>query len=93
MLRSKLRNKYLFEQSEEARLLCKKQRNVRVFLLKKAKKEYYENLDLHNVPDTKRFWKTVKPVFVNKVKKCNTVSLIEKSTVITSEKAVAKTFN
>ena len=34
-----------------------------VFSLKKTKKEYYENLDLHNVTDTKRFWKTVKPVF------------------------------
>ena len=31
----------------------KKQRNVCVFLLKKDKKEYYENLDLHNVTDTK----------------------------------------
>ena len=92
MLRSKLRNKYLIEKSEEARLLYKKQRNVCVFLLKKAKKEYYENLDLQNVTDTKRFWKTVKPVFGNKAETCNTVSLIEKSTVIKSEKALAKTF-
>ena len=92
MLRSKLRNKYLTEKSEEARLLYKKQRNACVFLWKKAKKEYYENLDLHNVIDTKRFWKTVKPMFGNKIKTCNTVSLIEKSTVITSEKALTKTF-
>ena len=89
MLRSKLRNKYLIEKSEEARLLYKKQRNVCVFLLKKAKKEYYENLDLQNVTDTKRFWKTVKSVFGNKVKTCNTNSLIEKSTVVT----VITTFN
>ena len=41
MLRSKLHNEYLTQKSEEARLLlCKKQRNVCVFLLKKAKKEY-----------------------------------------------------
>ena len=57
MLGSKLRNKYFTERSEEARLLYKKQRNVCVFLLKKAKKEYYENLNLHNVTDTKRFRK------------------------------------
>ena len=93
MLRSKLRNKYLIEKSEEARLLYKKQRNACVFLLKKVKKEYYENLDLQNVTDTKRFWKTVKPVFGNKVKTCNTISLIEKSAVVTSGKALAKTFN
>ena len=93
MLRPKLRNKYLIDKSEKARLLYKKQRNVCVFLMKKAKEEYYENLDLQNVTDTKRFWKIVKPVFGNKVKTCNTISLIEKSAVITSEKALAKTFN
>ena len=64
----------------------KKQRNVSVFLLKKAKKEYYKNLDLHNVTDTKKVWKTV---FGNKVKICNTISLIKKSIVISSEKALA----
>ena len=42
---------------------------------------------------TKRFWKTLKPVFGNKVKICNTISLIEKCTVIASEKALGKTFN
>ena len=90
MLRSKLRNKYLTEKFEEARLLYSKQINVCVFLLKKAKKEYYENFDLHNVADTKRFQKTVKPVFENKVKTCSTISLIEKSTFITSDKALLR---
>ena len=42
MLRSKLRNKYLAEKFEEARLQYKQQRNDSVFLLKKAKKEYYK---------------------------------------------------
>ena len=88
-----MRNKYLTVKSEEARLLYKKKRNVCAFLLKKAKKEYYKNLDLHNVTDTKRFCKTVKPVFGNKVKTRTTVFLIETSAVITSEKALAKTFN
>ena len=60
-----------------------------VFLLQEAKKEYYENLDLHNVTDTIELWKTIKPVFGNKVKVCNTISLIEKSTVITLEKTLA----
>ena len=46
MLRSKLLNKYLTEKSEEAKLLY-------VFLLKKVKKESYENFDLH-VTDQKQ---------------------------------------
>ena len=55
MFRSKLRKKQLIQKSEEARLLYKKQRNGCVFLLKKATKKYYENLDLQNVTDTIRF--------------------------------------
>ena len=62
-------------------------------MLKKTKKEYHENLDLHNVTDAKSFWKTVKPVLENKVKTCDTISLIEESTVITSQKVLAKIFN
>ena len=35
------------------------------FLLKKAKKEYYDNLDLYNATDTKDILETIKPVFRN----------------------------
>ena len=60
--------------------------------MNKVKKKYYENLDLHNVTDTERVWKTVKPVFGSKIKTCNTISLIKKTTVIISQKVLAKTF-
>ena len=63
-----------------------------VYLLKKAQKEYYKNLDLQNVTTTQKFWETVKPVYENKVKTCNTNSLIEKS-VIKLENALAKTLS
>ena len=58
------------------------------FLLKKAKKEYYDNLDLYNATGTKDILETIKPVFGNS-QKYNTISLIEKSTVITLDKALA----
>ena len=64
-----------------------------VFLLKKAQKEYYKNLDLQNVTSTQKFWETVKPVYENKVKTCNTNSLIDKKSVIKLEKALAKTLS
>ena len=35
-------------------------------LLKKAKKESYQNLDEKNVIDNKKFWKTVKPLLSDK---------------------------
>ena len=64
----------LTEKSEDARLLYG---NVCVFLLKKAKNEYFENLNLHNVTGTNKFWKTVKPAFRIRFKTCNTSSLIK----------------
>ena len=60
------------------------------YSLKRAKKEYYKNLDLHVVlTPQKRFGKTIKIVSGNKVKTCNTISLIKKSIVTRLEKALA----
>ena len=39
------------------------------------------------------FWKTVKPVFRNNVKTCDIISLIKKSTAITSEEKLVKIFS
>ena len=36
-------------------------------LLKKAKKEYYQNVEEKNVTDNKRFWKTVKALLFDKL--------------------------
>ena len=75
MLRSKLRNQYLKCNSEEARTRFKIQRNLCVTLLRKAKRDYYENLDLGKVSDSKKFWNTVKLVFGNKVTTRNKITL------------------
>ena len=49
MKRSKLRNDYLKQRSEENRLAYKKQRIFCVTLLKKKKADYFNNLDLNLV--------------------------------------------
>ena len=49
MLKSKLRNKYW--KIWRGKVTIQKTNKCLCFLLKKAKKEYYENLDLHNVTD------------------------------------------
>ena len=36
------------------------------FSSKKGKKECFDNLDLRNVTDNKKFWKTVRPLFTDK---------------------------
>ena len=92
MLRSKLRNQYLKCKSEGTRVRFKIQRNLCVTLLRKAKRDYYENLDLGNVNDSKKFWNTVKPVFGNKVTARNSITLIENEKKVTSEIELSKSF-
>ena len=47
--RSRLRNEYLKDKTNAARIAYKKQRNVCVSILRKSKKSYYENLDTKNI--------------------------------------------
>ena len=63
MLRTKLRNKFLKKKTLESRAKYNKQRNICVSLIKKAKRNYYENLDLNDINDNKKFWATVKLMF------------------------------
>ena len=44
----------------------KKQRTFRVTLLRRTKKEYFQNLNVKDLSDNKHFWKTIKPHFSNK---------------------------
>ena len=55
MLRTKLRNKFLKKKTSESRAKYNKQRNICVSLIKKAKRNYYENLDLKDINDNKSF--------------------------------------
>ena len=93
MLRSKLRNQYLKCKSEEARARFKIQRNFCVTLLRKARRNYYENVELGRVNDSKKFWNAVKPVFGNKVTTRSNITLIENQKVVTFEIELAKIFN
>ena len=68
MLRTKLKNQFLKKRTLEKRSKYNKQRNICVSLVKKAKRNYYENLDLKYINDKKEFWATVKPLFSNKIK-------------------------
>ena len=54
-------------------------------LLGKAKRDYYENLDLGKVNDFMKFSNTVKPVFGNKLTTRNNITLVKNKKVLTSE--------
>ena len=67
MKRTKLRNKFLKESTDESKKRYTIQRNYCVSLLKKTKKNYYHSLDEKDVSDNKTFWKTVKPFLSDKI--------------------------
>ena len=57
MLRSRLRNKFLTTKTEESKQLYNKQRNLCVTLLRKAKRNYFAELDNRILKDTRNFGK------------------------------------
>ena len=66
MKRSKLRNRYLRERTNEAKSLYNKQRNLCVSILSKNKREFFGNLNNKIVTDNRKFWKTISPLFFEK---------------------------
>ena len=93
MTRSILRNKYLKDRNEENRAIYVKQRNYCVFLLRRSKKKYYENLDERNLMDNKLFWKTIKPSFSGKIVTGNRIHLTENGEVVKTELENAEALN
>ena len=71
----------------------KKQCNICVNLLRSVKKKHFSNTDVKNVTDNKKFWKTIRPKFLNKCKTANTIILVEDEKILQEEKAIAITFN
>ena len=61
ILRSRLRNIFLKEKSSESKKAYNKQRSICVSMVKKAKKEHFQNMNISEIPDNKKFWKTVSP--------------------------------
>ena len=72
----------------------KKQRNFCVNLLRKTKKkEYFENINVKDIHDNKKFWKTIKPFFSNKGLNTNKLMIIEKNNLISEKSILANTMN
>ena len=93
MKRTKLRNKFLKDRTEENRSRYASQRNYCVSLLKKTKKEYFGNLNEKNVCDNKTFCKTVKPFLSDKIVSKEQITLVENNEIISEDSDVAQTLN
>ena len=66
MNRSRFKNKFCKNKSPENWELFRRQRNYCVKLLRKTKMEYFKTLDSKNLSDSRKFWKSVKPLFSDK---------------------------
>ena len=94
MHRSKLKNAYNKDPNPENWKHYKRHRNFCSNLLKREKKNYYENLDMKIFDNNRKFWKAVKPLFSDKqsCQKSNIV-LLEKDIVTSDENKVAERLN
>ena len=93
MKRSRLRNKFLNTKSDIDKKIYNKQRNYVVSLLRKAKKDFYGNLDISKVTDNRVFLKIVKPKISDKVKIRSKITLVEDDKILSQDAEIAKTFN
>ena len=63
-----------------------------MFFSKKSKEEYFDNIDLRNVTDNKKFWKTVKPLFTDKGMN-RKIILVEDDEIISESEQISESLN
>ena len=93
MTRTRLRNRFLKNRTEENKKKYTKQRNYCVSLLRKVKNECYSNLNEKDVTDNKMFRKIVKPFFSVKVTSSEKIALIEEDETIGNDSDTARVLN
>ena len=93
MLRSRLRNIFNKNKTDSAKAAYKKQRNICTSLFRKAKSDYYSNLNTNSITDNKKFWKTVKPLFSEKVMSAESITIVENDTIYNNGSDVSQIFN
>ena len=76
MTRSKLENSCNLGRTSINFENYKKQRNICVNLLRKSKKQYFNNIDVKNVMGNKKFWRTIRPKLSKKCKTTKRIILV-----------------
>ena len=92
--RSRLRNKFCKNPSEENERKLKRQWNLCVSLGRKAIKQYFSNIISKGTATNKEFWKTMKPFIIKKGCLENSdIMLINNAEMVIDDKTLAKPFN
>ena len=89
MNRTKLRNIYNKNKTDTNRTKYVRQRNYCVNLLRRVKRDYYNNLNTGNITDNKKFWKSVKPSFTDKINTNEQINLVHNGTIVSDNTKVA----
>ena len=93
IIRSKLMNKFLKSKNEQSRNNYRKQRTLPVMLIIRARLQYFSSLDLKLIADNKKFWKTIKPLFLDKISHRALISLTKDGKTINEDLQVAEIFH
>ena len=62
-------------------------------MLCQTKIEHYQTLDIKCLMDYRKFWKTVKLLFCDKIQAPSKIALLENEVLVTDDKEVAKIFS
>ena len=89
MHRSKLKNIYNKKRTDDSWANYKKQRNFCVNLLCKTKKDCFQNLNIQDLSNKRKFWKTIKPHFTNEGINSNKLLFKEKGNLASNKKQLA----
>ena len=91
--RSRFRNKFCKNPSEENERKYKRQRNLFVSLRRKAIKQYFSNITCKGIVTNKELWETIKTFLTNKgCLENRDIMLIIDDEMVTFDTKLAKTF-
>ena len=93
MKRAKLRNRFFKTRNNTDKFSYNKQRNFCVSLIRKEKSKNFTNLNIKDVTDNKKFWKTIKPCFSDESKYSERIVLKEDDGIVMKDGKVALTLN
>ena len=93
MRRSKLESQFLKNRTIKNKAKYKKQNNFCSKLYKNEWRKFYSNLELNQITDNKRFWKTIKHLVSDKCIHSSAITLINNENVISDDFKLVQTFN
>ena len=86
MKRSQVKNRYNKNRNYENLYLYKKQRNFCVSLPRKTERNYFKNVKIQDITGNNKFWKTIRPYFIDNGYNQTKITIAEKDSIITDEK-------